>query len=119
MSELENKLEREIGELLNEIENQELQDKKKTIKLFLDKYIHLSKSDHMMTTFDLNKIIGKAKSDFAEKNVKLFLKSGNSKARVAQSDLSNLFVIESTISYLNKIDCLKKTPKFHYIKDKL
>ena len=108
----EDELDIDIMRFFEQIENQEPNDKIKTLRLLMDKYIHLSKSSHMMDNADLFNIISQAKSMFARKAFPVFF--GERCSKVLQSDQPNLCVIESTIVYLNKNDCLKKMPKFDY-----
>ena len=82
----------------------------------MDKYIHLSKSDHVLDDHDLRTIIGSAKTKFANEKMPIHL--GKGRRLVSQVDLPNLCVIEATIGHLNKTDCLKKIPKFDKVEDK-
>jgi hypothetical protein len=71
----------------------------------------------MMDSIDLNQIISGAKKKFSNDKVPILL--GDNKRLVNQSELPNLFVIESTIGHLNKKGCLKKLAKFDKREDKL
>ena len=70
-----------------------------------------------MDNHDFNKIIGSAKQKFATDTFPVFL--GPRRVKVPPGDLPNLCVIEATIGFLNKNDCLKKIPKFDKREDKL
>ena len=82
-----------------------------------DKYIHLSTSDHLMDYYDLNSIISSAKNKFANEKITRHLKSGIMNRKVSPDEVANLLVIEATIGHLNKIECLKKLPRFDYKDD--
>lgn len=118
MSNVKEQLEADIIRFFENIENQSQNDKRKTLRDLMDKYIHLSSSDYLMDSYDLNSIIGAAKNKMATEKVTRFLKSGMMVRKISQGEISNLLVIESTISHLNKIGCLKKLPKFDYKEDK-
>lgn len=107
---LKQQIKNDIIKCLDNIDKQSQNDKIKTLTHLLDKYIHLSTSDYLMDNWDLSSIIGTAKQNYANDNVQIHL--GKRKIKVQQQDVANLFVIEATISHLNKKDCLKKMPKF-------
>lgn len=100
----------DIINFLDNIENQTENDKIITLRQLFDKHIHLNSAEYMMDNYDLGRIIGSAKQIFSNNNMNIFL--GDRKIKVQPADLPNLCVIEATISYLNKIGCLKKIPKF-------
>lgn len=114
---LEQQLNSDIIRFLENIRNQTENDKVKTLRQLFDKYIHLNKAEYLMDNHDLNAIIGSAKHNFSNNNMKIFL--GERKVPVTQGNLPNLCVIEATIGHLNKIGCLKKLPKFDKREDKL
>lgn len=115
--ELKEQLNSDIIRFLENIKNQTKNDQIKTLKQMFDKHIHLNNSDYLMDSYDLNRIIGSAKSKFANDNLKIYL--GERKVKVPPGDVANLLVIEATIGYLNKIGCLKKLPKFDKREDRL
>lgn len=117
-SSIKEQLETDIIRFFEQIESQNVNDQRQTLRNLLGKYIHLSTTNYMMDSYDLTSIISSAKSAFSNKQAKLFLKSGSNIRQVCQDELSNLFVIEATINYLNKIECFKKLPKFDYKEDK-
>lgn len=114
---LKDELEVDIKRFFEQIEKQNPQDQKETLRLLMNKYIHLSTSEYKLDYYDLNSIIGDAKGRFANKTFPVFL--GDRRRKVEESEQANLCVIESTIAHLNKSDCLKKMPKFDYKEDKL
>lgn len=105
-------LESDILNFFKDIENQNESDKIVTLRLLLDKYIHLSKSDYMMDKMDFNEIVGNAKRLIVEKA--LPVKLGKSESPISENEVANLCVIESTVMALNKKGCLKKIAKFDY-----
>ena len=113
MKETQN-LDSDIIRFFKDIEKQSESDKIHTLRLLMDKYIHLSKSDFIMDKFDLNEIIGRAKKDIVDKV--LPVKMGKMETNVPETDVPNLCIVESTISHLNKNGCLKKLAKFDYRK---
>jgi hypothetical protein len=113
---IEQQLEVEIKRFLENIENQNHSDRISTLRNMFDKYLHLSTCDHMMDRHDLTSIINSAKSSFASKTMPIHL--GEKCQKVRQSDLSNLCIIEATISHLNQNNCLKKLAKFDVREDK-
>lgn len=107
-------LESDIITFFEDIENQSDSDKIITLRLLLDKYIHISKSDYMMDKMDFNEIVGNAKRLIVEKT--LPVKMGKNESVVSENEVANLCVIEATVMALHKRGCLKKLPKFDYKK---
>jgi len=116
MSDLKKQLDVDILRFFDNISTQDRADKIKSLRDLFDKYIHLSTCSHNFDHNDLNHIISGAKKIFAEARMPIHL--GKNKRLVNQTELPNLCVIESTISYLNKNDCLKRLPKFDKRDDK-
>jgi hypothetical protein len=116
MSKLKEQLEVDIKRFLENIENQNENDKLQTLRNLFDKYLHLNTSDYLMDHSDLFSIISSSKKKFSEENVPV--KLGSNKRVVNQQDLPNLFIIEATIGHLKKKDCLKKMAKFDKKKGK-
>jgi hypothetical protein len=107
-------LDSDIIRFFKDIENQSDSDKIQTLRNLMDKYIHLSKADHMMDKVDFNNIIGLAKKGIVD--IALPAKLGKSDIPVLETEIPNLCIIEATIGFLNKNGCLKKLPKFDYRK---
>jgi hypothetical protein len=110
MSNLKDQLEVDILRFLENIEKQDQSDKIQTLRNLFDKYMHLNTSTYLMDAYDLSIIINDAKTIFSQKTMPVHI--GSSKRLVYPADLPNYCVIESTIKFLNKKDCLKKLPKF-------
>ena len=116
MSDLKKQLEVDIKRFIDNIENQSDADKIQTLRNMFKTHLHLHTCDYMMDKHDLQTIIGGAKGNFSRDAMPIYL--GAKKRIVDQNELPNMMVIESTISYLNKNDCLKKMPKFDKREDK-
>ena len=113
---LKDELEVDIARALEHLEKQSINGQKETLRNLLNKYIHLGTTDYMMDNHDLLTIISNAKGIFAREKMPIHL--GSKKRKVSQQDLPNLCVIEATVAYLNKNDCLKKLAKFDKREDK-
>jgi len=115
--ELKDQLENDILDLLKNIENQPKWEKIQTIRNMVSKHIHMNTSDHLMDHYDLQSIIEGAGKLYVDNHFKFVL--GSAKKKVEERDYSNLCVIESTVSHLNKLGCLKKMPRFDKREDKI
>ena len=116
MGSLKEQFEVDMKRFFEQIERQGTNDRKETLRNLFDKYIHLSNSDILLDRHDLGVIISNAKDRFSSKTFPVYL--GEKKKKVDADDQANLCVIESTIGFLNKNDCLKKLPKFNYKENK-
>ena len=116
---LKDELDVDIRNFFKQIETQSTNDKLKTLRNLIDKYIHLSTTTHLIDNIDLMNIVSNAKGIYANKPMPLYLKtSSNRVSKVRQDDLSTVCLVESIVAFLNKNDCLKKMPKFNYTEDK-
>ena len=112
---LEDQMRTDVLRFFENIESQDHNDKVKTLINLLDKYSHLSKSNFNMDYSSLHQITSSAKSMMANKLFPTYL--GVSKIKIQEEHQSVLCIVESTISFLNKNDCLKRLPKFDYRTD--
>ena len=87
-------------------------DRKETLRTLLSKYAQLSSSDFKMDDRTLAEIIDQAKTLMSTKTMPMFM--GVNKKRIPEGEQATVCLIESTISQLNKNDCLKRLPKFEY-----
>lgn len=117
-SNIKEQLEVDISRFFEQIENQNFNDQKQTLRLLLDKYFHLTQTDYMMDMHDLREIVGSAKNKIANENIVRFLPSGSQKIKVSQDNMIKVLLIEATIGHLKKKDCLKKVAKFNFKEDK-
>jgi hypothetical protein len=114
---LKDDLETDIIKFFQNTEKQNVGDKHETLRQLLNKYIHFSKSTHMMDHVDLNEMINNAKIKYTSKTFPMFL--GDQKRKVAEGDQAHICIIESTIAHLNKNECLNKLAKFDYKENKM
>jgi hypothetical protein len=110
-------LDTDIINFFENIESQDINDRRQTLRNLMDKYIHLTKATLLMDKHDLEVIISGAKSLMAGKTFPVVL--GDNKRRVHENEQVTLCIVESTVSHLNKKDCLKRLPKFDYRSDTL
>ncbi len=113
---IKDELEVDIKRFFEQIENQDCNGKAETLRLLMDKYIHLTTTDYMMDKHDLDSIVSMAKNKFATKTFPVHL--GDKKRKVYEAEQANLCIIESTVGWLNKKDCLKRLAKFDYREDR-
>lgn len=114
MSSIKEQVEVDIRRFFEQIESQHFNDQIQTLRNLLDKYLHLSTSDHMMDYYDFNSIVGAAKNKFASESFDKHLQAGLTKRKIMPAEIPNILLIEATVAHLNKIECLKKLPKFDY-----
>ena len=110
MRESKRQIDLDILEFLENIEDQSHNDRIETLRNMFDKHLHLTTAPHQMDFYDLQGIISGAKKIFANDAFPVYL--GEKQREVNQNDLSNMCVVESTISHLNKTGCLRKLAKF-------
>jgi hypothetical protein len=114
---LKDQIELDIIGFFKQIETQNSNDKKESLRLLLNKLIHLSTAEFVMDKLDLEIITNGAKQLMATKTFPVYL--GKAKNRVYEDDQVRICLIESVISYFNKNDCLKKIPVFDYRENKI
>jgi hypothetical protein len=112
LSDLENRLKIDIESFFTDIESQTEEDKRKSLMVLLDKYIHITKSDYLMDGTDLINIISGAKTIFVQKSFPTYI--GKSNKQISQEEQRIACIVESTILHLNHKECFKKLPKFDY-----
>ncbi len=110
-------LDREVESFFKDIEKQNQQDKRDTLKILLAKCIHLNTSKLMMDNSDVRSIISNAKIIYQNETFPMFL--GDNRARLSESDQANVCVIQSAINYFNTKDCFNKLPVFDKREDKI
>lgn len=115
MAKINTEIDADIRRFFDEIEKQDINDKHMTLKLLLDKYIHLNTCNFIMDEKDLRAIISIAKSSFSIEPTPQYL--GENNYKINPIDIPNLCMIEATISHLTKNDCFKKIPKFNKKKE--
>lgn len=110
MSDLKQQLEVDIERFFDNIENQNHSDKKRTLKDLFDKYLHLTTSEYVMDSFDLNDIVSHAKTLISNERVPIHL--GFRRKKVDEDNLKHLCVVEATVMHLNSKGCLKRVATF-------
>jgi urate oxidase len=105
-------LDSEIYSLLKNIENQTIEDQRKTIILFMDKYIHLFSAPILLDKHDFDMVKSHAHAYIMEKAFPKYL--GSKRREVSGTEANVLAIIEGTIIVLNSKECFKKLPKFDY-----
>ena len=87
-------------------------NRKEILRDLLSKYAQLSSDEFKMNNINLSEIIDQAKTLMSNKTMPMFL--GDKKKKVQEHEQATICIIESTISHMNKNDCLKRLPKFDY-----
>lgn len=114
MKDLETKIRQDAMDFLNTTDRMSYNDKIQMLTNLLQKYAILGKSDVMLNKKDLINIVSTSKLKFTE--LTMPVEMSDSEIPVHQNELGALCIIESTIAFLNKNDCLKRLPKFDYKK---
>lgn len=103
-------LDRELREYLEKEPNLRREDRLNYLKSIINKHLEFGKLEHVINNRDLFDIMSGAKAAYT--NFRLPLKV--TKKQVDSSELTSMAVIESALSYLNKMNLLKKLVKFDY-----
>lgn len=111
---LNNNIYKDVMEALETIETQSHSDKVKTLSLLLEKYAHRNKAEHLMDYHDLQAIIEGAKNRASSRSFAKCLMLRSLTKRINTDENLSLCLIESTVEHINKLDCLKRLPKFDY-----
>ena len=105
-------LEQDIRQSLKQMKGMLYEDKVKTLKLLMDKYIHLNNAVLLMTRFDFDQIKGGARNMFIDRSWPKQLEGDV--GTIHHENATTMCLIESTIQHLNGAGCLKRSPKFNY-----
>jgi len=103
-------METDVAQFFKQIENQTRSDQVATLKLLLEKYSHLSTSQHCLDIHDLFDIHNGAKQVFSTLKMPVIVKKGFSTRAVPEEQYRTICVILATIGVLNKHGCFKKQP---------
>lgn len=103
-------LDRELREYLEKEPNLRREDRLVYLNLIFNKHLEISKLEHIVNSHDLFDIISGAKAAYT----RFYLPIKITRKQVDNSDIANVAVIESTLSYLNKLNLLKRLVKFDY-----
>ena len=103
-------LNNEILQYLEKEPNLRRDERAKYLMTLFNKHLEFTKLEHVVNKGDLFEIVNQAKSNFTSQKNSVMI----SKRQVEAIDLPHLAMIESFISYLNKMNLLKKLVKFDY-----
>ena len=109
---IKNDLESDILAFFEQTEKQTLEGKKKSLKMLIEKYVHLTTTDCLLDKHDFEMIKDHAHRFFI--NSAFPKKVGSNRREISSYEANVLSVIEGTITVLNGKDCLKKIAKFDY-----
>jgi len=110
----ESEIEYDISQFFRQIDGQLPEEKKKTLKLLIDKYTHVSTSTFLMDKSDFLQITSGAIRLYVDRSFPKKVK--NTLIGSQKGEAANLCLIESAIEYLESRDCLKKKAIFDYKK---
>lgn len=103
-------IEKDLREYLEKEPNLRREDRLLYLKTIFDKHFTVSKLDHMLTNRDLFDIVSDAGANFSSQRLPMSI----SKKQVEQSAFRHVATIEAFISYLNRMNLLKRLVKFDY-----
>ena len=109
---IKEQLEMDICSFFENIEKQDLADRKKTLRLLIDKYAHLFSAPVVLDKYDFDMIKSYALDFYKAHTFPKFV--GSKRQEIHSSEANILSVIEGTIMRLNHQECLRKLPKFDY-----
>lgn len=113
---LEESVEQDIIRFFKDIENQIPQDQRRTLKLLLDKYIHLTQATELLRVHDFSNVVSKAQGYYKDFAFPKYVGSTRRPIGTYFEECTNLCMIEATIEILNGKGCFRKIPKFDYKK---
>lgn len=103
-------LDRELREYLEKEPNLRRDERLAYLNAIVQKHLEMSKLEHLINKRDLFDILSGAKSAYSNFSLPISV-SGR---QVEPGEAPNVAVVESFISYLNRMNLLKKTVKFDY-----
>jgi hypothetical protein len=109
---LKQDLDADILAFFEQIEKQTDEGKRKSLKLFMEKYLHLTTTDCLLDKHDFEMVKDHAHRFYV--NSAFPKKIGNNRREISSHEANVLAIIEGTIQVLNGRDCLKKIAKFDY-----
>lgn len=107
-------IERELRDYLEKEGNMRHADKLPYLMLIINKHFGLDKIDHIMDYYDLDRVIGGAKSVYAQTSMPMKI----SKRELTPQETNYVLVLESFVGYLNNKKLLKRLIKLDH-KEKL
>lgn len=103
-------LDRELREYLEKEPNLRREDRLNYLKTLMNKHFEFNKLEHLVNSGDLYEILSGAK----EKYTRMKMPVRITKRQLEQGEATQLSVIDSFISYLNRMNLLKKLVKFDF-----
>jgi hypothetical protein len=103
-------LDRELREYLEKEPNLRREDRLVYLKSLMNKHLEFNKLDHIVNASDIYDIMSGAKSNYTNKRMPVRI----SRKQLDSAEATHISVLESFISYLNKMNLLKKLVKFDY-----
>ncbi len=103
-------LDRELIEYLEKEPNLRREDRIAFLRAIVNKHLEFNKLEHLINSRDMHDIISTSKNNYTHFHLPLHI----TKKQVEGTDLPHVAVIESLLSYLNKMNLLKKLVKFDY-----
>jgi len=103
-------LDRELREYLEKEPNLRREDRLVYLKAIMGKHLEFSKLEHVVNKGDLFEIISGAKSTCTTQRMPVRI----SRKQIDSSETTHVCIMESFISYLNRMHLLNKLVKFDY-----
>jgi len=103
-------LDREIREYLEKEPNLRRKDRLAYLKAMMNKHFEFNKLEHVINSHDLFDIMSGAKQNYSHRARPVRV----SRKQVDPGETTAISIIESFISYLNKMHLLKKSVKIDY-----
>jgi hypothetical protein len=103
-------IEQELRIFLANEDNIAKSDRLEYLMAIVNKQFALDKIDHLVIYYDLNDIIGRAKTAYAKTSLPMNI----SKHDVRDQEANYVLVLETFIGYLNKHKVLKRLVKFDH-----
>ena len=109
---LKDQLESDVYTFFENIEKQDPEDRRKTLRALLEKYAHISTTPCVLNKHDFNMVKDVAHRFFVNSAFPKRICSNRSEVHSSEGNV--LAIIEGTIAMLNHNDCFKRLPKFDY-----
>ena len=106
-------LDKDLREYLVKEPNMRRADRLVYLQILMRKHLEFSKLEHVVNSGDLFEILSVAKNNYTRMPNPVMITT----KQAAPGELIHISVIESFISYLNKMNLLKKLVKFDYTDD--
>lgn len=101
-------LDRELREYLEKEPNLRRDERLIVLRGIVNKHLEFNKLEHVITSSDLFNIVSESKVQYTKFRLPMKI----TKRQVDSSDLPHVAMIESALSYLNRMNLLKRLVKF-------